>query len=246
MARDYARRYKRRKTRLTKLEEKRNLRQAVLFGFLSVVLFLVFLVFGLPILIRLAVFIGERKSSAPLKESNNVTLQAPIFDYLPEATNSAFFDLAGFAQGETTIEIILNGEKLREVATDDEGEFEAKNITLQNGENKIKARAIDKENHQSDFSEELVIVLDNEAPALEISHPQNGDKFFDKDKEITIEGQTDKEASIYINNRLAVVDSQGNFSLNYELSEGDNQLKFVALDPAANKAEKEITVSYAP
>jgi hypothetical protein len=243
---DYARRYRRRKTRLTKLEEKRNFKQAFIFGLLSIILLFVFLIIGLPALIKLAIFIGEKKAATPIKEENGITLQAPVFDYLPEATNSAFLNLKGFAQEETKVEIILNGEKLKEVTPDEEGEFELKGITLQSGKNKIKARTIDKNDHQSDFSQEVVIVLDNQAPSLAISQPEDGDKFFDKEREIMLSGQTEKEATVYVNNRLALVDKEGGFSLNYELAEGDNQLKFTAFDLAGNKTEKEITVSYTP
>lgn len=248
MAKDYARKYRRkRKTRLSKIEEKRNLQQAVLFGFLSVVAIIILFIVGLPALIRMAVVIGEKKSaSAPKEKSDTLAPSPPDFEYLTEATNSAVLTLKGYAEEETIIEVILNGEKIKDITVDEEGEFAIRSLTLKEGENKIKARATDKDDNQSDFSDELIIVLDTENPPLEISSPNDGDKFFDKDKEIEIKGKTDKEATVYINGRLATVNYQGSFSLNYELKEGENKIKFTVGDLAGNKTEQEITLSYTP
>ena len=72
MTRDYAGKYKRKKTRLSKLEEKRNLKQAIYFGLLSIAL-IVFLIFkGIPGLIKLAVLFGNYKSSDQKEENSNV------------------------------------------------------------------------------------------------------------------------------------------------------------------------------
>ncbi len=247
MAKDYARSARRKKTRLTKLEEKRNIQQAAVFGFLSVVLIIALLIFGLPTLIKLSVWVSEKKSSsAPTEKSDTLAPNSPTFAYINEATKSSTLSFKGYAEPKTTIEIVLNGQKAKETLTDSEGEFIVKGLTLKTGTNKIKARAIDEEDNQSDFSQTLTVILDNTAPLLEISFPHDGDKFFDKDKEIDIQGKTEEENTLYVNGRLASIDSSGNFSLHYELDEGDNKLKFEITDKAGNQTQKEITVSYSP
>jgi len=247
MAKDYARRYKKKKTRLAKLEEKRNLKQAILFGFLSIFLILLLIFIGFPALIKFVVLLGEHKSSRQKIEKTDILApNSPTFEPLPEATNSATISLRGFSIADSTVKIVLNGESITETAVNSEGEFETTPITLQEGKNKIKAKAIDKENNESDFSEEIIVLLDTESPELEITSPQDGDKFFDKDKEIKVAGVTEKDAAVFVNNHLVTTDFQNSFSINLELNEGENALKIKAIDRAGNATEKQIKVSYTP
>lgn len=247
MIQDYNKSTRRKKTRLTKLEEKRNIQQALFFITLSVILVIAFLIFGLPAVIKLAVWIGEKKSSsAPAEKSDTLAPNAPAFEYVNEATKSAALSLKGYAEPKSRVEIILNGQKTKEVLANIEGEFSVKGLTLTNGVNKIKAKATDEQDNQSDFSQTLTIVYDNIVPLLEIASPADGDKFFDKDREIDISGKTEEGSTVYINGRLAPVSADGEFALHYELTEGSNRLQFESTDLAGNQAKKEITVSYSP
>jgi hypothetical protein len=49
---------------------------------------------------------------------------------------------------------------------------------------------------------------------------------------------------VYLNDRLIVVDEAGQFSTTYYLNEGENVLRFVAIDQAGNQGELEIKVKF--
>lgn len=247
MAKDYARKYKRKKTRLTKLEEKRAIKQAIYYGALSILLIIVIIFKGIPAVIKLTLFIGERKWSQEPKEKSDLVAPAPpTLQPLTEATNSASLILKGMTEGDALVKIYLNGEQIKEIEADDEGDFTIRNISLKEGKNELKARAIDKEDNESEYSSIMEIILDTEPPSLTLDSPNDGDEFFDEEKEITLKGATEKSASLYINQRLAIIDSQGSFSFTYELKEGDNEIEMRAVDLAGNQTVKNIKVSYTP
>ncbi|PIS09594.1 hypothetical protein COT75_00090 [Candidatus Beckwithbacteria bacterium CG10_big_fil_rev_8_21_14_0_10_34_10] len=246
MVKKYKSRYRRRGSRLSKIEEKRNLRQAVFFGFLTLVLIFFAFTVGLPLLTKMLVYVGDKKEGTGLEKKDTLAPASPRFQTVVEATNSASFSLAGFAEPDTTVEISLNGSLAGNVEVNSKGEFVLHSISLKEGKNRFKAKAIDKEDNESDYSKEINVVLDTQSPGIIISSPQNGDSFFDKDKEIMVEGKINEDTDILINERMVVSDSSGSFSLRLELKEGENTIKVKATDPAGNQSVEEIKVNYTP
>ena len=59
---------------------------------------------------------------------------------------------------------------------------------------------------------------------------------------IKVAGKTSANAEVYINDIETKANASGNFSVNYNLDEGENLLTIVANDQAGNYAEKEMTV----
>jgi hypothetical protein len=59
---------------------------------------------------------------------------------------------------------------------------------------------------------------------------------------ITITGMTSSNVEVFVNNKETVSDSNGNFSVEYELDEGENSLHITANDNLGNYTEKTITV----
>jgi hypothetical protein len=247
MVKDYAKKRKKKKTRLKKIEEKKAIKQAAVYIFFTIALIFVLIFAGIPTVIKLAVLLGNwRASSQPIEKREQLAPQAPTLQPLAEATDSATITVSGFSEKGTLVKIILNGKTVKEVIADNNGEFKARSLTLTEGENTIKAKAINKENSESDYSNSISIVFDDMPPELELLSPESGQEFFDQDRQINISGKTEKEAQMKINDRMAVVDQYGNFSHPYELKEGENKLKIVAIDTAGNETIKEITVTYAP
>lgn len=76
--------------------------------------------------------------------------------------------------------------------------------------------------------------------SLEIEAPQ--DKAVVKSNTILIKGKTAPLADVFINEKETKSDSQGNFSFNYSLDEGENELIIAANDNNGNYAEKVLTV----
>lgn len=63
---------------------------------------------------------------------------------------------------------------------------------------------------------------------------------------ITVSGQTAPSADVFVNETQLSADSQGMFSTNVTLDEGENTIVIDANDVMGNSAEKELTVTYTP
>lgn len=231
---------------LSKKEAKRNLRQAGLFGLLTIFLIFAIIFWGIPALIKMAVFLGDlRGSSQPVEQNESLSLQPPTLYPLPEATNSAEIKVSGISQSGFMIKIFLTGSDSKDILTDDQGNFSVKeNLTV--GRNEIYAVATDAKKNQSNPSDKMIVWYDNEAPALEISQPNDGTVINEEKGKVEIVGKADSESEVLINEHLAVLDKDGNFKYIFGLSTGENKISIIATDQAGNKTEKTLTVTYSP
>jgi len=88
---------------------------------------------------------------------------------------------------------------------------------------------------------------DTEAPTLTISAPEDG-ATVDTDT-VEVKGTvTDNVGvtSLYVGTQKVSFAPDGSFSATVQLAEGKNTIKVFAFDAAGNKAEKDLTVTYAP
>jgi len=232
---------------MQKIEEKKSKRQAVLFSFLTLILLAGVILLGIPSLIKMAVFLSNLRSSGQSVEANDTVAPAPPrLQPMVEATDSAQISLKGFAESGSTVKVSRGNEEISEVLVDKDGQFTVSEITLKTGENKFKAQAVDSGGNQSKFSPTITIVLDTTAPSLSISQPEEGQEFFDEEKEILIAGETEEGINLRVNSFYTPVDSEGNFAKRLELDEGENEIKIIATDRAGNTSEANLTVRYTP
>lgn len=234
-------------SRLSKIEEKRNIWQAVLYIGLSLILLTIIIGIGIPMLIKMVVFVSDLKSSGQKIESTQtISPPAPVLETQPEATNSASIRISGYSQKDNVIKLYLNDLSIKETTADKDGKFIFTNVLLKEGANKISVKAITANSPESDFSNELNIFYGTAKPKLEITSPQKDAKFFDKDKEIKVEGITDPNNTIYVNSRFGEADNEGKFSIFISLQNGDNNIKIIAKNLAGNETSEEIKVTYSP
>jgi len=197
---------------------------------------------GLPLLAKIAVGLsvirGDKETAA---EKESAVIFPPVLDAIPSATNSASLTVEGYADKDTEIIISVNGKEFDKTEADSEGKFRLRNIILDDGENTIEA-AVKKGDQVSKKSVQSII-FKKDPPNLEITEPTDGQQIYGEAK-ITIKGITDSDARLKINDRLIIIDNDGNFSYPVSLSEGENKFKFEALDAAGNKKEAELTVNY--
>ena len=232
---------------MEKQEEKQSLRQAVLFGFLTLLILGLLVRFGVPALIKLAVFLGELRSAGEQVEQKDTwPPPPPVFDLLPEATSSSQLTISGRTEAGAKVLLTVNGIKVNETLADSSGRFVFADVKLRTGHNRLWGKAVDQANNESAPSEEVEIIVDTEPPPLTVTLPKDGDKFFEDDRVIKIEGVSEPDAQVTVNDRVAVIDKDGNFSLSYTLSEGENQLTIKATDKAGNTTEETLTVTYYP
>jgi len=232
---------------MVRIEEKKSLKQAFFFVFLTILLIIFLIFIGIPFLIKMVAFLGDIHSSKQKVEmEDSIIPMTPIIDLPFEATKSAKINLSGFTEQGLQVKLIVNKEIVQEAIADKNGAFLFSNISLHSGENKIKVQAISLSGKKSSLSLEKSVIFDDQAPELEIIFPKDKDKFFDKDKQINIKGKTEADVNVYANGRFSAADSNGDFSVGLNLKEGENKIQVKVKDKAGNEATKEITVTYIP
>lgn len=218
--------------RLAKREERVIVRRVISFSILTIILGIFLFTLGIPILGKFADFLevifkkdGEQAASVAK------TPQPPTLDELPQATNSAKLAVSGFTSDGETVEIHLNGEKVGQVKVG-ERKFIYEDLVLKDGENKISAKAV-VDDKQSDLATTKTVVLDKEAPKLEIETPSEGQSFSGNNR-IKVLGKTDRDAQVFANGFLASVDIEGKFEVLVPVAEGESTIEVKAQDLAGN------------
>jgi len=237
---------KRNRSLLTKKESKRSLKKALIYSFLTITLGVAIYFLGIPALIKLAVFLGNFNSaSKPIEQTDKIPPTPPIFNYVIEATNSSQLTISGFAENGANVQLFSTNDEKKESIADAQGEFSFP-VKLGLGKNKFYAVATDSEGNESNSSEDLIVLYDNEPPNLEINEPEDGATFWQDNLQIEIKGTTDPESTVSKGETLLIVDKEGHFTYKTTLNEGSNEFTFTAIDQAGNKTEKTIKVNYSP
>lgn len=231
-------------SRLAHREEARSRRQIFFYGGLSIIFIICLLVFGIPLLTRLAFVFSPKQFSTTTE--NNLPLSSPILNPLPQATNSAAISFSGIAVDNTKVEIYLNSTLYTTVPVNN-GSFQADNIQLNEGNNTFYSQSINSSGKKSQPSDTLNILLKTIPPSLTVDKPADNSQFSGSNqRNLSISGKTDPDCTITVNDHLAIMGKDGNFSYTFTLNEGDNPLKIIATDQAGNTTEKDLTVSYIP
>lgn len=229
-----------------RIEEKKVYRR-LLISLILFVLFILAVVFaGIPLLTRTIIFLSSfHKENSTTNTITTSKIEIPILNPLSEATNSSPILVSGIGEKETTIKILVNDDEAAKTLADKDGKFEAKNIKLREGQNNIVAVTL-KYDQESSPSAPQIITYQKKPPKLDISSPNEGQKFLAESKDIAISGQTDPGNKVTINDRLVIVAQDGKFNYKVTLSDGDNNYKIIATDIAGNQTTVERKVSYSP
>lgn len=227
-------------------QEAKIRKRAILFGFLTLILLVVIVFWGIPFLIRFAAFLGEvRQTTESEVVEDKIPPSSPQFSAVPEATNSAVINLSGFSEPNSKVEIYLNDKLVAETQANQDGEIQVEKIFLRKGKNILYAVAIDEAKNKSEPSETIEILFDDEPPELEIISPADNETVYEQ--KIEIKGKTESDQiKVTVNDHLVLLEKEGEFTYAYELAEGKNEIEIVAEDPAGNKTEKKITITYKP
>ncbi len=133
--------------------------------------------------------------------------------------------------------LILNGN---EVPVLSDGTF-SKTLSLTEGSNRIAVISIDKAGNKT--KKLLTVYLDIIPPEILISLPNEV-----YDSMLSINGKIKEDLSgiesLKINEVNVNISSNDSFTYNISLYEGDNKIKFEAVDKVGNKITKEIMVKY--
>ncbi len=234
-------------SRLTRTSEKQNKRQAMVFGIGTIALIVILLQFG-PSLINVfgnVVYTLRGGDQSDVQEVGKELLQPPSLSGIPEATQSARISFNGAAPSkEGTIEIYVNDQLSDEIELNSVN-FEAEDIGLKKGTNTIKARFV-KHDKTSPFSQDYVVNYLSDKPKLEVSNPVDNQTFTKADKSIQVRGLTDPDNTVTVNSFRAIVDSDGEFTYQLQLNDGENQIVIEARNPAGTTSSQSLKATYTP
>lgn len=233
-------------THRLKIEEKKVYRKLLISLILFVIFILIIIFAGIPVLTKSIIFLTSfNKENVITTTSSSTKIEIPILNPLSEATNSSPISISGFGEKETTIKILVNDDEAAKILADKDGKFEVKNIKLSEGQNNIVAVTLKYDQESRPSAPQSIIYL-KKPPKLDISAPDEGQKFLAESKEITISGQADPGNKVTINDRFVIVAQEGKFNYKATLSDGDNNFKIVATDIAGNITVIDRKVIYTP
>lgn len=199
--------------------------------------------FGLPMLAKIVFFTSGPSQKQTQNSTDTSLLLPPALDPIVTATNSARINVSGYSISDATITVVVNGEESTKIPTDKDGKFNTSEIILKEGENKINAFVI-KKDQESSPSATYIVNYKKSSPKIEISSPPNGAKIHQDSRDIIIIGNTDEGNRLTINDRFVIVQNDGSFSFKVTLSDGDNTIKLQAIDEAGNKTDQELKVIF--
>jgi hypothetical protein len=233
-------------SRRRQIKQKRSTRSAVFYVILTIGAILLVFIYGLPMVAKFAAFLTDlHSSSTPVEVTDTTPPPPPRFDTLPSYTNEDGLNIEGTTEEGANVTISFNGQD-EDVLANSEGRF-SYTTSLRSGNNTLSAYATDSSGNKSVETEKYSIVYDNQPPDLEVNKPQDGAQFYgSKQRQITIEGTTEEDAKIIVNNRQVIVDSDGRFVFTTSLEEGENNFKITSEDQAGNKTETSINVNFSP
>ncbi len=165
----------------------------------------------------------------------NIPPLKPILDSLPPLTNNPKLNVTGTTEPDINVEIYNNGDLAGSGSANITGAFKIE-ITLEESQNAITAKAIDNANNPSGFTSPAIdVILDTVAPIVSL------DVFVDYTKNPTLDvtGSTENNSIVYIynNDNLAAIGNAnitGKFDIQITLVENENMIHANALDPAKN------------
>ncbi len=232
------------RSRLERQADEQITKKTVFLGLLTVILVIVLLVFGLPLLIKFSVLLGESKSKKLAEvEENILPPLAPRLVLPYEATNSAMIKITGFAESKVTVELFKNQISIGKTEVTENGDFIFDKIVLDDGKNDFTAVASTEKSGSGDDSKVISIIYDEIPPELSLSNPSEESLSVDY-ADFDIIGNTEPGCSVSINNRIATVDNEGNFKLKWQLNTGKNDLEVTSTDLAGNSTKKKISITY--
>lgn len=222
------------------MEERRNLRKATWLAVGTVLLVVTVVILGIPILVKMAGFLGDLKSSSRPVDKNDLIPPVPPAISLPyDATNSARIEIAGSAEPGSTVYLTQNSESRGNAVVGEDGMFRFRDVALKDGNNKFEAVAVDQSGNKSQPSEGQTVYFSNKPPELTVETSAVADG------KVEIKGSTNG-VRLTVNERTIIVSSSGKFATSLALNWGENALVFVAVDRAGNQTRKELTVTATP
>lgn len=231
-------------SRRSRIQEKKATKKGLYLFLASIALLGILAIFGVQILVQSTNFVSKFKSPSAVLTGDNTPPGVPQAEPTPpQVTRDNPITINGRSEPDSIVTVYLNNEKINQVEVGSSSKFSF-SLNLKDGENRVYLTASDKAGNTSPSSTNYLITYDNTPPTLDVSKPQEGATYYSPEQTISIEGTTEKDASVTINDRLVIINNDGSFSQKYKLNEGENILNIAATDKAGNQTTKTIKVTY--
>lgn len=228
-------------------QEAKSKRSFLLTLFVSGILLFAIFNWGLPFVVgSLSVFNKFKPVSKEGVGLENSTLAPPVLNIPFEATGSATIKVTGFSTPETQVMIYIDDVERDNVKTNEEGYFETSDLELALGINNIYGKSVDSENKESLASKTIQVIYRSEKPKLEVTEPEDNKEVKGGDKKVRISGISDLDSDVTINGTKVIVNSEGKFTYEASLNDGDNNFTISATDPVGNSTTVTRRVTYTP
>jgi hypothetical protein len=232
-------------SRLDKIKTKHLLQQTGFLVAITIFIIVGFFVFGIPLLIKLAVNIGDQKSQSKFQVVDSQAPNPPTIDFVPTATNSGDILISGYSEPNAIITLVDSGLSLGNTIVNNDGIFQLPISNLAEGLHQLTITATDTNQNQSLAAPVITINIDQTAPDITINHPEPDAIITGIYKQfITIEGTVSEPVKLTMNDTFLVVTNDNTFSTKIYLNDGENVFNFIATDLAGNQSNQELKVSY--
>ncbi len=231
------------RSRLNRKEDEEITKKTILLGGITVALFILLLLFGLPLLVKLSVLLGNNKKDSGEVMEKLLPPLPPRLTSTFEATNSAKLTVSGLAEPNVEIELFKNDISVGKNNSDEKGLFTFPDIELEKGGNTFTAIAAKEKEGKSELSKELMVIYEDTPPSLELTNPSE-EKLTVDNPDFDIIGKSDPEVSVTVNGKIALVDSEGNFKLKIQLNTGKNDIEVIAKSQAGNEVRKRVEIIF--
>lgn len=229
-------------SRLARRQGKNITRQSMLMIALAIIGSLLFFFIVMPQVVQLF-FRVIGGGDLGLTQEDTVPPQVPVIAPPPEATNQSSVTIKGYGEAKSEVVLVVNGEERQRQSVNEAGEFEL-SFDLSEGENAVNLYGVDDAENES-TTRDFLIVFDKIAPTLAFEDLENNKQItLKQNQNLTIRGETEPESQLTLNERNVYVNSDGTFSTVYFLQEGDNNLKFIVIDQAGNRSEREVKINF--
>ncbi len=233
-------------SRLNRVADRKEKRRLVLAVVGILAIFTLLILFGVKALIGFSLLVEKIKgnpTTTPTQQSQTFILP-PTIDPPPVATNSAAIPVTGKGQSGLSVILYVNNSKFTQLPVKQDGTFLISSVALTSGANTISAKLTDAKGNLSDLSNIVSVTYSNTPPKLVISDPADNTTVSGDPNTVTVNGMTDDNVTVTINDRVVVIKTDDSFSYSYPLNEGDNILNIVATDASGNQTTVQRKITY--
>lgn len=233
-------------SRLERVRSRKAGKQGVTYLIIALIIIVITVIWGLPAIARLTGLIMNDESNPLVEEELRPT--PPIFSDIPEATYSGQVKIAGYAQPSLEVILYINGAEYERKLVSESGTFGFDKVKLTEGDNTAYAYTSTSHELLSEQSKTYTIVVDMTKPTVTLDTPKEGEVFRGQAQRITTFGGKVSElgSKVYIGDRMVIVQTDGVFTLPYQLVEGDQEIQIKAIDKAGNEGLSSIKVRWEP